>query len=42
MTRLSSEETVAAQRAFKQNESELVVVILHYHADNDRFCDNAF
>ena len=42
MTNLSSEETVAAKRAFKLHESESGVTILHYHADNGRFCDNAF
>ncbi len=42
MTHLSSEETVAAKRAFKQYASELGAVILHYHADNGQFCDNAF
>ncbi len=34
MTHLSSEETVAAKRAFKRHSSELGVAILHYHADN--------
>ena len=42
MTNLSSEETVAAKRAFERHASELGVIILHYHADNGRFCDNAF
>jgi hypothetical protein len=42
MTHLSSEETVAAKRAFERHASELGVTILHYHADNGRFCDNAF
>ncbi len=42
MTHLSSEETVAAKCAFEQHASELGVAILHYHADNGRFCDNAF
>ena len=42
MTHLSSEETVAAKRAFEQHASELGVTILHYRADNSRFCDNAF
>jgi hypothetical protein len=42
MTHLSSEETVASKRAFEQHASELGVTILHYHADNGRFCDNAF
>ncbi len=42
MTHLSSEDTVAAKRAFKQYASELGVVILHYHVDNGQFCDIAF
>ncbi len=42
MTHLSSVETVAAKRAFEQHASELGVAILHHHADNGRFCDNAF
>ena len=42
MTNLLLEETVAAKRAFEQHASELGVTILHYHADNSRFCDNTF
>jgi hypothetical protein len=42
MTHLLSEETVASKRAFEQHASELGVTILHYHADNGRFCDNDF
>ena len=42
MTNLSSEETVAAKRAFKRHASESGMTILHYHADNGRFCGNAF
>ena len=42
MTHLLSEETVAAKREFERHASELGVAILHYHADNGRFCDNAF
>ena len=42
MTNLSLEETVAAKRAFERHASELIVTVLHYHADNGRFCDNAF
>jgi len=42
MTHLSSEETVAAKHAFEWQASELRVTILHYHADNGWFCDNAF
>jgi len=42
MTNLSWEETVAAKRAVERHASKSGVTILHYHADNDRFCDNAF
>ena len=42
MGTLSSEETVAAKVAFERHASELGVSILHYHADNGRFQDNAF
>ena len=42
MTHLLSEETVSAKLAFGRHASELGVTILHYHADNGRFCDNAF
>ena len=42
MTHLSSEETVEAKRAFERHASEFGVTILHYHADNGRFYDNAF
>ena len=42
MTHLLSEEIVAAKRAFEQHTSELGVTILHYHVDNDRFCNNDF
>ena len=42
MTHLLSEETVAVKRAFERHASELGVTILHYHADNGRFCDYAF
>jgi len=41
-THLSSEETVAAKRAFEEHASELGVTILNYHADNGQLCDNAF
>ena len=42
MTHLLSKESVAANCAFERHASELGVTILHYHADNGRFCDNAF
>ena len=42
MSNLSSEETIAAKVAFERHASELGVSILHYHADNGRFQDNAF
>ena len=42
MTHLLSEETVAAKSAFGRHASESGVTILHYHADNGHFCDNAF
>ena len=42
MTQLLTEKTVEAKQAFKQHSSESGVAILHYHADNGRFYDNAF
>ena len=42
MSHLSSDETIAAKVAFERHASELGVSILHYHADNGRFQDNAF
>ena len=38
----SSEETIAAKRAFETFAAEHGVKILHYHCDNGRFQDNAF
>jgi len=38
----SSEETLAAKRAFETFTAEHGVKILHYHCDNGRFQDNAF
>jgi len=38
----SSEETLAAKRAFETFADEHGVKILHYHCDNGRFQDNAF
>ena len=40
--RLTSEETVQAKRAFERSSEQHGVKILHYHADNGRFADNAF
>ena len=40
--RLTSEETVMAKRAFGCSMEQCGVKILHYHADNRRFADNAF
>jgi hypothetical protein len=42
MSHLSSEETIAAMIAVEQHASNLGITILHYHADNGRFHDNAF
>ena len=42
MHSLSSEETMAAKRAFEIFAHQHGVRILHYHADNGRFADNAF
>ena len=40
--RLTSEETVQAKHAFDRMSEQRGVKILHYHADNGRFADNAF
>ena len=40
--RLTSEETVQAKHAFERLSEQRGVKILHYHADNARFADNAF
>ena len=37
-----SEETVMAKHAFERSTEQHGVKILHYHADNGRFADNAF
>ena len=42
MTSLSSEETIAAKRAFERFADEHGVKIQHYHCDNGRFADNEF
>jgi hypothetical protein len=42
MTKLSSEETMDAKRAFEHFAKQHVVRILHYHCNNGRFVDNAF
>ena len=40
--RLTSEETVKAKHAFERASEQRGVKILHYHADNGQFADNAF
>ena len=40
--RITSEETVQAKHAFESASEQRGVKILHYHADNRRFADNAF
>ena len=40
--RLTSEETVMAKHAFKSSADQHGVKVIHYHADNGRFADNAF
>ena len=40
--RITSEETVQAKHAFERAAEQHGVKILHYHADNGRFADNAF
>ena len=40
--RLTSKETVMAKHAFESSADQRGVKILHYHADNGRFTDNAF
>jgi hypothetical protein len=42
MTKLTSEETMEAKRAFKHFAKQHGVCILHYHCDNRQFTDNAF
>ncbi len=42
MTKLTSEEMMAAKRAFKHSTKQHGVCILHYHCNNGRFMDNAF
>jgi len=39
---LTSEDTVNAKKAFENYATTYGVTILHYHADNGRFADNAF
>ena len=38
----NTEETLKAKRAFEFYCRSLGVKILHYHADNERFCDKGF
>ena len=40
--RITSEETVQAKHAFERVAEQRGVKIVHYHADNGRFADNAF
>ena len=40
--RITSKETVQAKHAFERVAEQCGVKILHYHADNGRFADNAF
>ena len=40
--RITSEETVQAKHVFERAAEQRGVRILHYHADNGRFADNAF
>ena len=42
MSKMSSEETVAAKLAFERFAEQHGVRILHYHCDNGRFADNDF
>ena len=39
---LTSKETVMAKHAFERSTDQHGVKIIHYHADNGRFADNAF
>ena len=39
---LTSEETVKAKHAFERSAEQRGVKVIHYHADNVRFVDNAF
>ena len=40
--RLTSDETVMAKHAFERSADQRGVKIIHYHADNGRFANNAF
>ena len=40
--RITSEETVQAKHAFERAAEQRGVKVVHYHADNGRFADNAF
>jgi hypothetical protein len=42
MTKLASEETMEAKRAFKHFAKQHGIHILHYHCNNGQFADNAF
>lgn len=39
---LSSNDTVAAKKAFETFVNKHNVIVKHYHADNERFSDNVF
>ena len=40
--RFTNEETVMAKHTFESSANQRGIKILHYHADNGRFADNAF
>ena len=40
--RVTSQETVMAKHVFKRSAKQCGVKIIHYHADNGHFTDNAF
>ncbi|KAL7580972.1 hypothetical protein ACA910_005786 [Epithemia clementina (nom. ined.)] len=40
--RITSEETVQAERAFERHAGLFNVLVQHYHCDNGRFADNGF
>jgi hypothetical protein len=42
MTKLTSEETMEAKRAFEHFAKQHGIHILHYHCNSGRFADNAF
>jgi hypothetical protein len=42
MTRLTSEETIEAKRAFEHFAKQHGICILHYHCNNGQFANNTF